>query len=139
MEGLENWEKPIFLPGLSFCHPSAGFRTASQSVAVSRSDLKIGSGKTFEPFVPFRGNSVIVNPHDKPGCQTIKLGLPRRLVRRSGPGEGGSLCCESGSNRCAPSSWWPNLWKYFKMNGLHTNLHSGGQTQSNRVKPVFWR
>ena len=34
MEWQKNRGKPIFLPGLFFCHPSAGRRTASQSVAV---------------------------------------------------------------------------------------------------------
>jgi len=35
MEGQENPEKPIFLPHLSFCHPSAGPRTVVRSQSQS--------------------------------------------------------------------------------------------------------
>ncbi len=53
----------------------------SHRVAVSRSDLENGSGKTYEPFVPFRGHSVIVNPSDRSGIrQSVKAGLPAVAV-----------------------------------------------------------
>ena len=106
-------------------------RSPSQSVAVSRSDLERGSGKTYEPFAPFCGYSVIVNPRGRFGFRTVKpmSGFdppPLYELRRTG----------------RLSSHPKNLCKCFTMNNLQTN-HNAGRSKSIKVNQsdlvrCFW-
>jgi hypothetical protein len=127
MLGQKNQGKPIFLPGLSFCHPSAGRRTESQSVAVilgkswemlkakvmksSREQAQKSQNRIsiLVPLAPFRGYSFSVNP------------TPIALA----PGN------QTQSNRYARSNWRANLCKHLKISNLHL---TPGRTQSKPVK-----
>jgi hypothetical protein len=63
----------------------------SHRVAVSRSDFVKGPVKIYEPFVPFRGHSVNVNPRDRFGFQTVKPMSGFDSLSRRSFSEGGSL------------------------------------------------
>ena len=126
--------RPFFAP-FALCdfafNSSIKNPTPSHCVAVSRSDLEKGSAnlsgqfqgnskrfkviqtkkrknscKIYDPFVPFRGHPVIVNPRNRFGFRTVKP--MSRLDSRH-------FVC-----------------KYFTMNDLHNNQPSGG---SRSVKP----
>jgi hypothetical protein len=63
----------------------------SHRVAVSRSDFMKGPVKIYEPFVPFRGHPVNVNPRNRFGFRTVKPMSGFDSLSRRSFSEGGSL------------------------------------------------
>jgi hypothetical protein len=80
-------ENPFFCPA----YFAAILPWASHRVAVCRSDVRA----VLESFVPFRGNSVIVN---SPGHLISNLACRADLSRQSRFGDGGSRHGDGGSN-----------------------------------------
>jgi hypothetical protein len=110
--------EPIFLPSV---------RWASHPVAVSRSDLEKGSGKTYEPFELFRGYSVIVNPpsqlvstQSKQACRAVAVSSAVAAAAKGDAAKAGQTMINLVKYELFGQDDNQIISKYFKVNDLQS-------------------